>query len=171
MGKADFKSAFKTLPPKEDQKWLCFALAWNPHEKRIQVFELYTQAFGSLGGVVAWFRTAKLLQTVMLKLFDIPVFAYVDDFFWVMPDMPGVEQSLADYVLEVFKEVITDLLGWDLDPQKEATGSELLLLGLQIRLGAESSHWKLDSQKAGQWIQDFQIVIWLQRSHLVCLAQ
>ena len=24
LGKADFKSAFKTLPPSEDQKWLCW---------------------------------------------------------------------------------------------------------------------------------------------------
>ena len=26
LGKADFKSAFKTLPPSEDQKWLCWSL-------------------------------------------------------------------------------------------------------------------------------------------------
>ena len=26
LGKADFKSAFKTLPPSKDQEWLCYAL-------------------------------------------------------------------------------------------------------------------------------------------------
>jgi len=159
MGKADFKSAFKTLPPKADQEWLCFALVWNPHLKRLQVIQLFTQAFGSLGGVVAWYRTAKLLQTVMLELFDIVVFAYVDDFFWVMPDMPDVDQDAASYVLEVFKEVVTDLLGWDLDPKKEAIGSEIQLLGLQVRLDKECSLWKLNSQKAELWAKEFQAAI------------
>ena len=28
--------------------------------------------------VVAWYRTAKLIQTIMLELFGIVVFAYVD---------------------------------------------------------------------------------------------
>jgi len=159
MGKADFKSAFKTLPPSADQEWLCFALVWNPHLQKLQVIQLFTQAFGSLGGVVAWYRTAKLLQKVMLELFDIVVFAYVDDFFWVMPDMPNVEQDASKYVLEVFKEVVTGLLGWDLDPKKEATGADIQLLGLQVRMDKECSHWRLNDQKAELWANELQAAI------------
>ena len=54
MGKADFKSAFKTLPPDESQSWLCYALVINPEVGKLQVVQLYTQALGSLGGDIAW---------------------------------------------------------------------------------------------------------------------
>ena len=55
MGKADFKSAFKTLPASKDQGWLCWSLVWNPELEELQAMQLCTQAFGSLGGVVAWY--------------------------------------------------------------------------------------------------------------------
>ena len=71
MGKADFKSASKTLPTDTNPQWLCYALVFNPHKQRLQVVRLMTQAFGSLGGVVAWYRTAKIIQTIMLELFDL----------------------------------------------------------------------------------------------------
>ena len=101
VGKADFKSASKTLSAAGEKQWLCYSLAYNPELQRFQVIRLYTQAFGSLGGVVAWYRTAKLIQTIMLDLFHIVVFAYVDDFFWVVPDGCNGE-SMADFVLRVF---------------------------------------------------------------------
>ena len=105
LGKADFKSAFKTLPVASDQKWLCYSLVYNPEKQCLQVVQLWTQAFGSLGGVVAWYRTAKLIQKIMLELFHIVVFAYVDDFFWVMPDGSTDDINLADFVLSAFKHV------------------------------------------------------------------
>ena len=54
VGKADFQSAFKTVPVADAQQWLCWALVYNPHEGRHQVTRLNTQTFGSLGAVVAW---------------------------------------------------------------------------------------------------------------------
>ena len=159
MGKADFKSAFKTLPASKEQDWLCWSLVWNPKLERLQAIRLHTQAFGSLGGVVAWYRTAKLIQTIMLELFDIIVFAYVDDFFWVVPHLPDDQGDLAQFVLETFKTVVTDLLGWDLDPEKEHTGHEMLLLGVDVGMHEGFSRWKFNSAKASSWIQEFEEVL------------
>ena len=154
MGKADFKSAFKTLPPSKGHRWLCFSLVYNPEKEKLQVVQLFTQAFGSLGGVVAWYRTAKVLQHILLELFHIPVFAYVDDFFWVSVS-PSSQRDLAKFILDVFKAVVTRLLGWDLDPEKEDFGSEMVLLGVQIRMGAKSSYWSPSPIKADLWIEEF----------------
>ena len=49
IGKADFQSAFKTVPVAEAQDWLCWALVCNPEVGRHQVAKLNTQTFGSLG--------------------------------------------------------------------------------------------------------------------------
>ena len=109
--------------------------------------QLYTQAFGSLGGVVARYRTAKVLQTIMLELFNIPVFVYVDDIFWVMPDLEHPTILTAEFLLAVFKEVMTELLGWELDPEKEAVGKKIPLLGLVVSLTEDASLWLLDLAK------------------------
>ena len=37
LGKADFKSAYKTLPPSRSQEWLCWSLIFNPVEQKLQV--------------------------------------------------------------------------------------------------------------------------------------
>ena len=144
MGKADFKSAFKTLAPAESQRWLCYALIYNPERRCLQVIRLLTQAFGSLGGVVAWYRTAKLIQCIMLELFDIVVFVYVDDFFWVIPDGAESDSDYAAFVMSAFKRVVTGLLGWELDAEKEHVGDDMSLLGIQVSLEAESSTWKFN---------------------------
>ena len=173
MGKAYFKSVFKTLPAASDQQRHCYPLVYNSKKQRFQVIKLLTQAFGSLGGVVGaqfvfcfsqrvtfgypcpvlppkrvttsllgctnlkfdngtpsisqvtfrrdlincraltWYRTAKLIQTIMLELFSIPVFAWVDDFFWIAPDgLGGNNNNAAEFIMENLKLVVTDLLGW-----------------------------------------------------------
>ena len=69
MGKADFKSAFKTLPVSLDQSWLGWALVFCPEDGKLKGVPLYIQSFGSLGAVVAWYRTAMLVQQLMQTLF------------------------------------------------------------------------------------------------------
>ena len=82
MGKADFKAAFKTLGVIASQRWLCWGLVFNLEANRLQAVPLFSQLFGSLGGVAAWFRTAKAIQNIMLKIFKLPIYFYVDDAFW-----------------------------------------------------------------------------------------
>ena len=73
MGKSDFKSAFKTLPILEAHQWLCWALVWDPLERIHKAVPLFSHVFGNIGGVTAWFRAAKAIQHIMLKLFGIYV--------------------------------------------------------------------------------------------------
>ena len=141
MGKADFKSAYKTLPADETQHWLCWAVVYNPDLERLQVVPLWSQVFGSLGGVTAWFRTARAIQHIMLVTFGLPIFLYVDDAFWAssgcrVPD--GSTQSA--WIGKVFQSVVTGLLGWELDADKACVGPALTLLGLDVRVSGFSSH-------------------------------
>ena len=133
MGKADFQSAFKALPRAQNQAWLSGALVYNPIVGRLQAVPLWSQVFGSLGGVTSWFRTAKALQHIMFSLFFLVVFLYVDDAFWATTDvLLPTGQTQAEWVGNVFQRVVSQLLGWELDPRKADFGPPVLLLGLQL---------------------------------------
>ena len=98
LGKADFKSAFKTLPPQEDQRWMCWSLVFNPATRRHQVVPLYSQAFGSLGAVVAWFHAALAVQFIMTVVFGLPIMLHVDDCFWIAPSFEGQNMPTAGWI-------------------------------------------------------------------------
>ena len=115
IGKADFQSAFKTVPVAETQDWLCWALVYNPVVGRHQVAKLNTQTFGSLGAVVAWYRTARAIRTVMAKL-GLVILVYVDGCFWAAPKYQPANAPDATWILRVFEYVTGHLLGWQLDP-------------------------------------------------------
>ena len=100
-------------------------------------------------------RTAKMIQSIMLELFHVVVFVYVDDFFWVAPDSDQNE-NLAEYILNVFKHVVTGLLGWELDSEKESVGDEMLLLDIQVVLRSDATTWQFNPTKAEVWISEFQ---------------
>ena len=168
LGKEDFKSAFKTLPPGQDQQWLCWALVYNTDLQRHQVVPLYTQCFGSLGAVVAWYRTVSMIQNIMSELFGLVVFVYVDACFWVAPDYSSFQGfPTASWIATVFQEVVTGLLGWDLDNQKRAVGPKIVLLGLEVSMGKDSSLWKLDDNKAAEWIAYMETIL---DTHRPCIA-
>ena len=160
VGKADFKSAYKTLPAAESQHWLCWAVLYNPDLLRLQVVPLWSQVFGSLGGVTAWFRTARALQHIMLTVFGIPLFLYVDDAFGAslgcqLPD--GSTQ--AGWAGSVFESVATHLLGWELDPQKGCHGAAMTLLGLDVRIRGRSSHWAISERKRVEWAESIKHIL------------
>ena len=163
LGKSDFQVVFKTLPAAESQGWLCWALIYNTDEERHQVVPAQSQSFGSLGAVVAWHRTACLLQTLMQSLFGLVVFSYVDDFFWVAPVDPTSVMD-AGWLQGFFRRVVSGLLGWQLDPSKDAYGSSVVLLGLEITLKTQASCWRLSPPKAKEWLED--IVEALQSNYL-----
>ena len=114
LGKADFKSALKTLPPSSSQDWLCQSLVFDPRERCHKVVSLRSQAFGSVGAVVAWFRTASAIQAILEHLFGVVTLMYVDDCFWFgskADDAFSLPTSL--WQREVLSFVVTELLGWE----------------------------------------------------------
>ena len=117
LGRADFKSAYKTLPPQEDQRWMCWSLVFDPCFSTRKVVPLFFQAFGSLGAVVAWYRTATAVQHIMTHLFGLPIMVYVDDCFWLAPKFEGPGKPTSAWIQCVFEYVVQFLLGWALEPR------------------------------------------------------
>ena len=110
---------------------------------------IYCQAFGSVGAVVAWFRTTAMIQAILEEVFKVVVLAYVDDCFWIaMESSDDPELPTAEWLQGIFRAVVSDLLGWALDESKCEVGKELTLLGLKVGLHADSSSWCLDPRKA-----------------------
>ena len=138
---------------------LSWALVFNPHENRHQVVPLWSQVFGSLGGVMAWFRVAKFVQHVMESLFGIVIMIYVDDCFWIVPDVVVGSETADDWIAGLFKEVVEHLMGWSLDPAKTETGRELPLLGIQVSMVDGAALWSVDGEKASIWSQQIEEVL------------
>ena len=156
MGKSGFKSAFKTLPAHADQAWHCCCIVYNPEVGKHQAAPLLSQSFGSLGAVMAWYRTAMLIQQIMQVLFRVTTFIYVDDCFWVCPESPERGGPDASWQACVFQYVVEDLLGWKLDPTKTEVGTAVTLLGLRINILEEHTEWQLSPDKALEWANQIQ---------------
>ena len=113
-----------------------------------------SQAFGSLGAVAAWFRAAKAIQHIMLRLFKLVLLTYVDDCFWVAPAVELEGHLNARIVACAFEYVVPRLLGWKLDPSTSCVGKCVAILGREVRVGAQSSSWQLSEDKAEAWISE-----------------
>ena len=59
----------------------------------------------------------------------------------------------------VFDVVVTQLLGWDLDPQKSAFDGSILLLGLQVSIRTWDACWLLGEGKRSQWTEGLRQVL------------
>ena len=155
LGRSDFKSAFRALPASQDQSWLSWDLFYN-HVKRLQAAPLMSQSFGSLGAVMAWLRTAMLIQRVLEELFSLTTVMYVDDCFWVALDGEAQEKPTAHWQTRACEYVVQDLLGWTLDPKKTEIGRKITKLGLEVRMTSTNSQWQLSTDMAREWIGDMQ---------------
>ena len=89
-----------------------------------------------------------MIQAVMGNLFGLVMFSYVEDCFWITPSYQGLGVPGATWFAMVFEYIVTDLLGWQLDPGKSQVGAAITLLGLEIEMGQEVSCWRLGSDKA-----------------------
>ena len=107
---------------------------------------------------MAWHRTAALIKNIMESVFELLVFSYVDDFFWVSVNDPKSGVNAA-WLQQVFRQVAQDLLGWKLDPAKDEAGPCVTLLGLEISLNSNESRWRLNPQKATEWVSDMYHVL------------
>ena len=92
----------------------------------------------------------------MDRIFNLNVFIYDDD----CPDFE-VQESMptARWQQEVFHEVASGLLGWELGPEKSETGTIVTLLGLSITMESTHCEWRLDARKAEEWSQDIDRIL------------
>ena len=124
---------------------------YNPELGRHQAAPLLSQSFGSLGAVMAWYRTAMLLQEIVQVLFSVTTLIYVDDCFWVCPECPDGGGPDASWQACVFQYVADELLGRRLDPNKIELGTTVTLLGLRITIRSNLQNGNLvqTSQRTG----------------------
>ena len=106
-------SAFKTVCPSRDQVWLMWALVFDTDTQRWVASELRTQPFGALGGVYAWWRVAQALRSILVRLFGLVIFLYVDDVFM------AVLSSIARSAKQQLKTLVA-MIGWDLGSARTA---------------------------------------------------
>ncbi|CAK0825839.1 unnamed protein product [Prorocentrum cordatum] len=158
MGKTDFRSAL--LPPAQEHLWMCWSLLFNPEAERYQAAALFSYTFGNLGTVAGWFRTAGALQQIVTTIFLLAVFFYVDDVFWaatrvILPN--GRHQ--AQWIAEVFNEVVCAMFSWELDPGKSAVPPQIPLLGFEVAVQSWTAHWRLGEAKRRQWCREIQEIL------------
>ena len=125
---------------------MSYALVYNPERRCLQVIRLLSQAFGSLGDVVAWYMTAKLIQCIMLKLFVIVVFVYVDDFCWVIPEGAESDSDYAACVMSAFKRSLQAYLAWSLMRKKSMWRRHVITWNSDFS-GSGGSHQRRDSTR------------------------
>ena len=153
LGKDDFVGAYKTVCPALEHLWLMWALVYDTDAECWVVSELRTQPFGALGGVYAWWRCGQAIRSIMVKLFWLVFFIYVDDVFLAEPD------SSADLAKRTFQRVV-ELLGWELDPEKSAGMSESIdVLGCTAQVVRQGIRWSLTGQKSDDWSMQIRIIL------------
>ena len=81
IGKEDFVSAYKTVCPAAEHHWLMWALVFDTDIGEWKASEPGTQPFGALGGVYAWWRCGQAIRSIIVRLFWLVLFFYVDDVF------------------------------------------------------------------------------------------
>ena len=86
---------------------------------------------------------------------------YVDDVFVLVPE------NLAEEALELLKLVLSEMLGWELDESKSATGKDSVILGARFVFKAQGIHVSIPDAKRNAWHDEIQRIIyenWLTQS-------
>ena len=86
---------------------------------------LLAAPFGAVASVYAWHRFGAAVQRILARLFHVAYPRYVDDLFGL--DAAGSEAATLTRV------VISELLGWELDSEKEITDADTcVVLGVKV---------------------------------------
>lgn len=60
----------------------------------------------------------------------------------------------ADWVQNIFRSVVTVLLGWHLGPAKDEHGQQIVFLAIESGLDSTASIWRLHPWKLREWLID-----------------
>ncbi|CAK0880396.1 unnamed protein product, partial [Prorocentrum cordatum] len=121
---------------------------------------LFSHVFGDIGAAAGWFRTAQALKSIAVALFALPVLFYVDDVFWAATGaMLPNGRPVAQWIADVFNEVVCSMLGWELDPRMTIVARSLPLLGPLATVEGGVASWRLGEEKRGQWCEEIREVL------------
>ena len=123
--KADFKSAYRTVPIKPEDIPLAKLVVRDTDAKQWVTVDQWALPFGASAAVYGWERVGGAI-TAVLRSIGLPILRYVDDLFLAVPleAGPAAREAL---------EIIVDALGWKLEPTKTHGPSvSMVILGLAV---------------------------------------
>ena len=147
LGKADESDAYKKQPlSPSDATWAVITL-YGP-DKKWYGFTSRSQIFGSTASVVHYNTFSRLLVSLFVRLFGIPMVGFFDDFGFI------TFADIMDPALAAFIEFCR-LLGVHLSAKKCAVGTTITFLGLKGSFPSPSNRFTLqialDPEKASKW--------------------
>ena len=155
--KDDVSGAFKTLPLRREDLPCAIAILAES-AKRGKALQLFTCPFGAESSVHAWHRVGDALQRILLRLFAIVDPRFVDDFFGVDEDPPGLHEDAwsvhPSAIADTCRWVIQDLLGWQLDEEKAVTAArKAVVLGVSVCFedAAGVAIFEIPAEKIEKW--------------------
>ena len=157
LRKEDFVNAFKTLPLASSH--LQYAVVtWDSAAAQGQALQLLACPFGATASVYSWERFGAAVRAILAELFLVVYLRFVDDLF-------GADRAVAEAphlatpagASDVARAVVTDLLGWELDPEKRvAQAHSAPVLGVEFAIDkrAQCIRISIPPAKIGNWQQE-----------------
>jgi len=121
----DHRSAFKQLPVFPGHSDLALVTLARPADGAIFCFRPRTLVFGASAAVLGYNVVARTIASVFVRLFNIPVVNFFDDFAGAFPT--GAGRAAADYFVE-----FCSLLGFECKVEKTEAGPALNFLGIHV---------------------------------------
>lgn len=144
MFKADIDAAFRRVPIAAAQRR--YGKVVFKHKSRVMVSEHVCMPFGSIASVHNWDRVGSFLCALGRKLLKIPLSRYVDDF------MTGDREASIASGMDCFARLVRACLGSTaVAADKLEAGTELVLLGVAVRLSRDGALHKPSADKVVKW--------------------
>ena len=147
LGKADESDAYKKQPLSPSDATSAVITLYGP-DKKWYGFISRSQIFGSTASVIHYNTFSRLLVSLFVRLFGIPMVGFFDDFgFVIFADV--MDQALSAFIN------FCRLLGVHLSAKKCAVGTTITFLGLKGSFPSPSNRFTLrialDPEKATKW--------------------
>ena len=165
LWKADIDAAFRRIPLKPEhrsgvvcihsvyrQLAFVFGHRWAAGVaykiEEVEWVSFHTaMPFGATASVYAWHRVGALIGAIARRLFKMPIYRYVDDYF------ASERPETAEHSMQIFARLVRMLLGpTSISNKKLEWGNKLQILGMCVAPEADGIRLRLDPEKARKWI-------------------
>ena len=162
LRKEDFVHAFRTLPLASSH--LQFAVAtWQSAAAEGYALQLLACPFGASASVYNWERFGAAVRAILAQLFFIVFLRFVDDLFGADAVLPGGPRLASPQgASEITQEVISGILGWELDVSKRVVdSSSATVLGAEVAIdqAAPAVHVTIGPAKLAQWKAQIEAIL------------
>ena len=154
LWKGDFKSAYRGLPVRPEDRELMRVMVYDPETNESKVLDQYALPFGAIQAVYAWDRVAAAITHIVRYFAVAPCSRYVDDLF-------GVTWSHGHEFMTDFVKWLVMKLGFRLAEDKTPPASEVMVI-LGVRVEVVYKHIRrprlyfkvrVDDAKAKYWVE------------------